>query len=90
MKKGGVFDMESSRERSMGEGEVGVDTNSSLSCHVLWSFKELTLVPWLVRWLKRELRYLPAVHQWWRIMKRGCNGLFSLDHEAFLLSKLDP
>ena len=47
MKKGGVFDMESSIERSMGEGEVGVDTNSSLSCHVLWSFKELTLVPWL-------------------------------------------
>jgi len=47
MKKGGVFDMESSRERSMGEGEVGIDTNSSLSCHVLWSFKELTLVPWL-------------------------------------------
>nr|VDD32049.1 unnamed protein product [Brassica oleracea] len=47
MKKGVVFDMESSRERSMGEGEVGIDTNSSLSCHVLWSFKELTLVPWL-------------------------------------------
>ncbi|KAG5385188.1 hypothetical protein IGI04_036658 [Brassica rapa subsp. trilocularis] len=47
MKKGGVFDMESSRERSLEEGEVGVDTNSSLSCHVLWSFKELTLVPWL-------------------------------------------
>ncbi|WZZ78370.1 hypothetical protein YC2023_098942 [Brassica napus] len=42
MKKGVVFDMESSRERSMGEGEVGIDTNSSLSCHVLWSFKELT------------------------------------------------
>ncbi|KAG5384897.1 hypothetical protein IGI04_036367 [Brassica rapa subsp. trilocularis] len=48
MKKGGVFDMESSRERSLEEGEVGVDTNSSLSCHVLWSFKELTLVPWLI------------------------------------------
>ncbi|WZZ08369.1 hypothetical protein YC2023_094290 [Brassica napus] len=47
MKKGVVFDMESARERSMGEGEVGVDTNSSLSCHDLWSFKELTLVPWL-------------------------------------------
>ena len=34
MKKGGVFGVESSRERSMEEGDVGVDTNSSSSCRV--------------------------------------------------------
>ena len=47
MKKGGVFDMEGSRENSMEEGDVGVDTNSSLSSHVQWRFTELALVPWL-------------------------------------------
>ncbi|KAL0748546.1 hypothetical protein Bca101_030548 [Brassica carinata] len=66
---------------SLEEGEVGVDTNSSLSCHVLWSFKELTLVPWLrsggkkkvtqqasVRCLESGLRYLlSAMVMWWRL-----------------------
>ncbi|KAF8044453.1 hypothetical protein N665_11804s0001 [Sinapis alba] len=42
MKKGGVFDMVSSRGWSMEEGDVGVDTKSSHSCLVPWRFKEQT------------------------------------------------
>lgn len=40
MKKGGVFDMGSSRGWSMEEGDVGVDTNNSHSVLVPWRFKE--------------------------------------------------
>lgn len=45
MKKGGVFDMEGSRERSMEEGDVGVDTNCSRSGHVPWRVREQTEFP---------------------------------------------